>query len=72
MKPLKGIVESLLFVADKPLSAQKLAEITEVEPREINKILKELLDENRAEYRGFLLRKVAGGYRFYAQPRYHA
>ena len=72
MKPLKGIVESLLFVADKPLSPQKLAEIAEVEPREINEILKGLLDENQDENRGFLLRKVAGGYRFYAQPRYHS
>ncbi|HEX2099796.1 MAG TPA: SMC-Scp complex subunit ScpB [Candidatus Synoicihabitans sp.] len=60
---LKSILESLLFVADEPLTLQHLTEV--VEPAERGEIaaalddLKTELDEGR---RGIRLAEVAGGY----------
>jgi len=68
--PLKGILEALLFVADEPLSLNRLSEIT----GETKQAIKDSLEQLRSEYvkknRGFQLREIAGGYRLYTHPAY--
>jgi len=60
---LKSIVESLLFVADGPLTLQRLAEVLEGSARdEIGSVLEELQAELENERRGVRLVEVAGGY----------
>ncbi|HXK29677.1 MAG TPA: SMC-Scp complex subunit ScpB [Candidatus Binatia bacterium] len=60
---LKSIVESLLFVADGPLTLQRLAEVMEGSARdEIGSVLEELQAELENERRGVRLVEVAGGY----------
>jgi segregation and condensation protein B len=60
---IRSIVESLLFVADGPLSAQRFAEVLDGVPREtIQNILKELQAELDGQNRGVRLAEVAGGY----------
>ena len=60
---LKSILESLLFVADGPLTVQRLAEVIAAAGKdEIRSILDELNDELQNNRRGIRLTEVAGGY----------
>jgi segregation and condensation protein B len=60
---LKSILESLLFVADGPLTVQRLAEVIDAAGKdEIRSILDELNDELQSNRRGIRLTEVAGGY----------
>ena len=69
---LKHIIESLLFVAETPLTVDHLKGILEgVEPATIREALDELTTEYEARDGGFVLRQVAGGYQFRTQGRYN-
>ena len=60
---LKSIVESLLFVADGPLTLQRFSEVLEGESRdEIRSVLEEIQAELENERRGVRLVEIAGGY----------
>jgi segregation and condensation protein B len=65
---LKTILESLLFASDKPLTANRLRQITHAKS---NVLVKQLLDELVVEYenRGIVLHCVAGAYQFRTHPR---
>jgi len=69
LKPdLKSVIESLLIVSDEPLSVKKISQVTEVPPAAIKQSLAELQKELREQNRGFQLRQVGGGYRFFSHP----
>lgn len=59
---LKGVIESLVFVAEKPITVQQIAEVARAEAREVRRLLNEL----RAEYqpRGIHLDEIAGAWQF--------
>jgi segregation and condensation protein B len=60
---IKSIVESLLFVADNPLTIQRLGEVLEgVEQKDLRSTLDELQAELESGRRGVRLVEVAGGY----------
>jgi segregation and condensation protein B len=60
---LKSIVESLLFVADGPVTIQRLSEVLDdIENKEIRSVLDELQQELESEGRGVRLAEIAGGY----------
>lgn len=60
---MKSILESLLFIADGPLSLQRIAEVLEgVDKAEIRFVLDELQAELEATGRGVRLVEVAGGF----------
>lgn len=60
---VKSIVESLLFVADGPLTVQRLSEVIDGAGKdEIRAILQELSEELDGNRRGIRLVEVAGGY----------
>ncbi|MDR2946895.1 MAG: SMC-Scp complex subunit ScpB, partial [Candidatus Adiutrix sp.] len=63
---VKTIVEGLLFVADEPLSLEKLAQAFEEEMPEgrLARIVDELINEYEDLGRAFVLRPVAGGFQF--------
>ena len=62
-KEIKSVVESLLFVAETPLTIQKLSEVLEgVEKKDIRSMLDELQAELENGRRGVRLVEVAGGY----------
>lgn len=66
-------LEALLIVADEPLSAMTLATACDRPVREVRKTLQELVADydgtapEGTASRGFELREVAGGYRFYVR-----
>ena len=69
---LKAIIESLLFVADEPLSLDKLKSILEtVESKDIKTALQSLADHYESRGGGFSLCEVAGGWQFRSRPDYN-
>jgi len=68
---LRGSLEALLFVSDEPVSAVRLAKVLDASPAEVDTALANIAEEYREAERGFQLREVAGGWRFYTHPAYH-
>ena len=62
---LGAALEALLIVAVEPQSTVELAEATRHPVDDVAARLKELSEEYAAQGRGFALREVAGGWRFY-------
>lgn len=72
MENIKNIIESLLFVADAPLSIDRLKHIVgEADGREIRAALQALSDEYDARGGGFFLSEVGGGYQIRTRAAYH-
>ncbi|MEN8244277.1 MAG: SMC-Scp complex subunit ScpB [Thermodesulfobacteriota bacterium] len=71
MEDLKNIIESLLFVAEEPLTLDRIKDILEVDDR---KLVRKTLHELQADYESrtgaFVLREVAGGFQFRSRPEY--
>ena len=71
MEDIKNIIESFLFVADEPLTIDRIKSIlTQAERNEIQNALIELSEEYKSRNGGFLLREVAGGYQIRTRPEY--
>lgn len=68
---LKPLLEALLLVSDDSVPATELARATGAAPGEVSQALAELAAEYESANRGFQLREVAGGWRFYTHPAYH-
>ncbi len=61
-------IEAILMVADTPVEPALLAQITETSPERVEEILRELAASYEVDGRGFVLLKVAGGWRFQSHP----
>ena len=71
MDNIKNIIESLLFVADEPLSIERFKKIiVPAEAQEIRDALAALTVEYEARTGGFFLDEVAGGYQIRTRPEY--
>jgi segregation and condensation protein B len=71
MDNIKQIVESLLFVAEEPLTVERIRSIIAVvTPDEVRSALSDLSDEYDTRNGGFYLREVAGGYQLRTRPEY--
>ena len=70
MEDLKNIIESLLFVAEAPLTIERFREITAAEAADIREVLTTLMGEYETRKGGFLLREVAGGFQIRTRPEY--
>ena len=68
---LRGALEARLFVSDEPVAAARLARLVEAPPGDVEAALADLAEEYRESNRGFQLREVAGGWRFYTHPAHH-
>jgi segregation and condensation protein B len=67
---LKPTLEAVLMVVDEPATEEHLAKVLERSRREVAGALRELADEYTTQGRGFDLRLVAGGWRFYTRAGY--
>jgi segregation and condensation protein B len=65
---LKGLLEALLFVSDRPLEIKDLARAAKIDKKRVE----ELLEEIRTDYqhRGVRLDEVGDGYAFRSNPAY--
>lgn len=63
-------LEAVLMVVDEPVSTITLAQVLQRPEEEVATACRELAAEYEADGRGFALREVAGGWRFYSNPAY--
>lgn len=61
---IPGAVEAILLVAEDPLPPELLAQLVGSTPMEIEELCSDLAKQYEAEGRGFVLKRVAGGYRY--------
>ena len=61
-------IEAILMVVDEPLSEVVLAQIIETPTDQILESLHNLQNRYENDFRGFQLRQVSGGWRFYSHP----
>lgn len=72
MEDLKNIIESVLFVAEEPLTIDRLRQVLEpAGSAEIREALQSLIEDYRRRQGGFLLKEVGGGFQFRTRPEYH-
>ena len=72
MENLKHIIESLLFVAEEPLTVDKIKTITALaDTREVKDALTALAAEYDDRPGGFYLDEVAGGFQIRTRPEYN-
>ncbi|MCW2946857.1 MAG: condensin subunit ScpB [Actinoallomurus sp.] len=64
---LRAGLEAILLVVDEPVPEVTLAQILERPRDEVSATLRELAAEYAAQGRGFDLREIAGGWRFYTR-----
>lgn len=69
---LRPALEAVLMVADQPLDHVTLASAVGYPPEEVRAALEGLAFEYAEQGRGFDLRNVAGGWRFYTRDEYAA
>ena len=70
--PLRPSLEALLMVADQPMDVVTLATAAGYPVGEVNEALAELAAEYTEQGRGFELRNVGGGWRYYTRDEYAA
>lgn len=63
---LKSVLESLVFVAEKPVTAHQLAKVARAPIKEVKRILADLQTEYHG--RGLQLEEVASGFQFRSAP----
>jgi segregation and condensation protein B len=64
---LRAILEAIMLVADEPVPEGVIAQVLERPRAEVATALRELAGSYATERRGFDLREVAGGWRFYTR-----
>jgi segregation and condensation protein B len=69
-RELKPALEAVLMVVDEPVTEERLAKAVQRPVRQVADALRELADEYTVQRRGFELRRIAGGWRFYSRPAY--
>ncbi len=69
---LEAALEALLFVSDEPVTALTLADIIGIAPSRVEEALRSLSDSLHERGAGIQLREVAGGWRLYSHPAFHA
>ena len=68
LPPLRAALEAILMVVEEPVDTGVLAQVLELPREEVEATLHELAAEYDAAGRGFELRGIAGGWRFYTRP----
>jgi len=61
-------IEAVLMVAEEPIPGHLLAQLLEISPARVEELCTELAEAYQTEDRGFVLVRVAGGYRFQSHP----
>ena len=64
---LRACMEAILLVADEPVPVVVLAQVLERPRNEVSAALNDLAEDYKSEGRGFDLREIAGGWRFYTR-----
>jgi segregation and condensation protein B len=61
-------IEAILMVADEPIAPELLAQVLEIATARVEELCTELATRYQVDDRGFVLVRVAGGYRYQSHP----
>lgn len=67
---IKGAIESILFVSEKPVSIKLLSSLLNISKEEVSKLLDELADEYKKKESGILIIQIEEGYQMVTNPKY--
>lgn len=68
---MKGIIETLLFISEKPVTVDQLKGLVEgIQPRDIKQLIEQLTQEHQERQSGMIIAEIAGGYQMLSNPRY--
>ena len=69
---LKGAIEALLFISEKPVQIEQIAEVMQesVGAVDVRKLVAELCEEYETKQRGMVIVEIAGGYQMLSSPHY--
>ncbi len=68
---VKRSIEAIIFASDRPVEAKSLKGFYKnIDSKEIDKLLDELVEEWKSLNKGFTLEKVSGGYQFRTRVEY--
>lgn len=65
----KSIIESLLFIINRPLNKKELAKITEQKPETIEQVLNELIEEYNSKERGIKIIQNGQDFQMVTNPQ---
>jgi segregation and condensation protein B len=68
---LKGITESLIFVADDPIDPKSIAKILRIDQSAVNEAIQSLVEDYGDRSGGLQLREIAGGWQISTRPEHH-
>ena len=68
---LRAIVESLIFVADEPVSAKIIADVIDMDRAAVENAIQALEQDYQARPGGLQLREIAGGWQIATRPEHH-
>jgi segregation and condensation protein B len=71
MAERRGVIESLIFVSDEPLSVKTIADVLKEDRAVVEEAVAELAKEFNDRNSGLQIREVAGGWQFATRPEYH-
>ncbi|ANS77816.1 Segregation and condensation protein B [Serinicoccus hydrothermalis] len=66
----RSAVEAVLMVIDEPVTEESLASALELPVEDVGAVLDDLAQEYAQGNRGFMLRRLGGGWRVYSRPEY--
>jgi len=65
---IKSIIESLLFINERPITINELIDVIGVDKKTIETSIEELIEEFKNKNSGICIVKVAGGYQMCSNP----
>ena len=65
---VRRALEAILFLADEPVTASNLAQLTEIGRRDVEEVLRSMADDYRVRDSGIVLIEIAGGWRLMTHP----
>jgi len=65
---LKTCIEGILFISDKQVRISEISKVLKVPDKKVREILDILDEEYTSGNRGFILKRIGGGFRLYSNP----
>jgi segregation and condensation protein B len=65
---VKTYIEGILFISESPVKTGTISESLDIPEGKIKQVIRMLEQEYIEQNRGFVLKKISGGYRLYSNP----
>jgi segregation and condensation protein B len=65
---IRACIEAILFISDRAVRPEEIADAIDLKTNQVKKIIENLRDEYIEKQRGYIIKKVGKGYRFFSNP----